>query len=121
VIRHIATWQEPFVGQFVELGQKEIDGVKHVTVQLRSPLGPEPLMVQQVSSGGAKTTDDYRMARFVKSLKPNEYVAFKTRTQGENTMLWLIGRTDKTSSKRGAGGAKPPPKRGGKGKKKKPK
>ena len=118
VIRHIATWDEPYVGQFVSLGQTEIDGIKHVTVQIRSPLGPGELLVQQRSSDGIKYTDDYAMARFVKTLKANQYVAFKTRAQGDRTVMWLIGPTDKTSSTRGApGGAKG----GAKGKKKAPK
>ena len=120
VIKHIARWQEPYVGQFASLGQNVTGGVTHVTVQIRSTLGAMPFMVQQVSSTGKKYTDDYRMAKFVKALKPNQYVAFKTRTQGDKTILWLIGRTDKTSSKRDAG-AKPGVKGGAKKKKKKPK
>ena len=117
VIRHIARWQEPHVGQFAQLGQKEIDGVNHVTVQIRSKLGAIPFLVQQTISGG-KYTDDYRMARFVKTLKPNQYVAFKTRRQNDNTILWLIGGTDKTSSKRDA---KPAANNKGDKRKKKPK
>jgi len=117
VVRYIAPWEEPFVGQFVELGQEETDGVKHVTVQIRSVLGPGPLMVQQVGSSGGKTRDDYRMAKYVKSLKKDQYVAFKVRTQDDKRILWLISRTDKTTSKRSIHGAKPAPK-GGKKKKK---
>ena len=121
-IRHIAPWQEPFVGQFAKLGQTEIDGAKHLTVEIRSSLGGMPLMIQQVTSDGVKYRDDYRMARFVKTLKPNQYVAFKTRTQDAKTILWLIGPTDRTTSNRGAGGAggapKPARKAAGKGNKK---
>lgn len=105
VIWHIARWQEPFVGQFARLGQTEIDGAKHMTVTIRSALGGAPLMVQQTSARGAKWRDDFRMTRFVKTLKPNQYVGFKTRRQGDRTILWLIGRTDKTTSKRTVDGA----------------
>ena len=104
VIRHIAKWDEPYVGQFASLGRAETDGIKHVTVQIRSPLGPGPLLVQQRSSDGIKYTDDYAMVRYVKTLKANQYVAFKTRQQDDKTILWLIGPTDKTTSSRGSKG-----------------
>lgn len=92
VIRHIAKWQGPQLGTFVALGQTEEDKVKHVTVKIYSDDGETlTLMVQQKSYDGVKYTDDYAMGRFVRKLKPNQRVAYKTRMHGEKTILWLIG------------------------------
>lgn len=108
VIKHIAKWQEPSVGQFVALGRTDIDGVKHVTVQIRSAKGTsEPMLVQQKSLDGVRYIDDYAMTRFVKTLQADQPVFYKTRTQGGRTILWLIGRLDKTTrTARGDTGSK---------------
>jgi len=98
VIRHIARWQEPKTGHFVALGQAEVDKTKHVTVQIRPALGDIlTAMIQQNCYDGVRYTDDYTMARFVRKLKADQAVTYKTRTHGEKTIIWQIARAVETS------------------------
>ena len=90
VIRHIAKWQEPQEGTFLALGQVEVNKIKHVTVQIYTS-GTQTYMIQQNTYDGVKYIDDYTMSRYVRRLKPDQRVAFKTRMLGEKQIIWTIG------------------------------